>query len=132
MLMLDPRVVVYALEANYATLSTLMPDGAPQNHVMWVGIDDAHEHLLINTEVHRRKYKNMMSDPRVSIAIWHRDDAHKFVEVRGTVVGTVGGDEARSHISALSWKYLGHDYSFGVTSERVIVRIAPTRQIFHI
>ncbi len=114
---------------NFAVLSTLLPDGRPQSHVMWIDVADGH--LLINTEVHRRKYRNIEMDPRVTVTIFDRDDPYSFVEVRGTAVATVTGPEARAHIDHLSQKYHGHEYRNPITSERVIVRIAPEREIIH-
>ena len=47
----------------------------------------------------------------------------------GRVVETVRGPEARAHIDALSQKYRGRDYDpSAITSERVILRIAPDVQ----
>jgi hypothetical protein len=49
--------------------------------------------------------------------------------VRGRVVRTTRGHAARAHTDALSWKYRGEDYEgSGITSERVIVHIAPEIQ----
>jgi PPOX class probable F420-dependent enzyme len=125
---LDPRVATAASGPNFAALSTLLPDGTPQTNVMWVGHDD--EHLLINTEVHRQKYKNVQRDPRVSVAIWQQDNPYTFVEVRGEVVGEVRGPEALAHIRALSMKYNGRDYDVShIRSERVILKVQPTRVI---
>ena len=95
---------------------------------MWVDHDG--EHLLINTERHRQKYRNMRRDPRVSVAIWRHDDPYSFVEVRGEVVGEVSGPEALAHIRALSMRYNGHDYDVSrIRSERVILKIRPTRVV---
>jgi PPOX class probable F420-dependent enzyme len=94
---------------------------------MWVGCDD--EHVLINTEIHRAKYKNMMRDGRVSVAIWDAQNPYSYVEVRGTVVDTIGGDAARADIEELSQKYTNGPYPNQIESERVIVRIRPDRQI---
>ena len=127
--MLHDQVRALAEGPNFAALTTLMPDGQPQTHVMWVGCDD--EHLVINTEVHRRKFKNVEADPRVTVAIWDADNPYSFVEVRGRVVDTVTGDEARGNIDALSQKYIGRDYASDIQSERVILRIAPDRQVIH-
>jgi PPOX class probable F420-dependent enzyme len=125
---LDPRVATAASGPNFAALSTLLPDGTPQTNVMWVGHDD--EHLLLNTEVHRQKYKNVRRDPRVSVAIWRRDNPYTFVEVRGEVVGEVRGPEALAHIRALSMKYNGRDYDVSrIRSERVILKVVPTRVV---
>ena len=42
--------------------------------------------------------------------IWDATDPYHYAEVRGTVVETVRGAEARAHIDALSQKYRGRDY----------------------
>lgn len=127
--MLHDKVRTLAEGANFAALTTVLPDGQPQTHIMWVGCDD--EHLIINTEVHRRKFKNVEQDPRVTVTIWDADNPYSFVEVRGQVVDTVTGDEARGNIDALSQKYMGRDYASDIQSERVILRIAPDRQVIH-
>lgn len=113
-----------AQDKNFATLSTILPSGYPMTHVMWVDADD--EHLLMNTEVHRAKYKNVQRDPRVTVTIIDRDDPYKYAEVRGTVVGEVRGQEARDDIDRLSRKYNGTDYDpSAIRSERVILKIQP-------
>jgi PPOX class probable F420-dependent enzyme len=121
--MLDAAVRALATTTNFATLTTLLPDGTPQTHVMWVDADDAH--ILINTEVHRRKFQNLLNDPRATVTIWDRDDPYRFVEVRGRMVEQVTGPLARAHIDACAQRYLGRDYPSPITSERVLVRIAP-------
>jgi PPOX class probable F420-dependent enzyme len=127
--MLHDKVRTLAEGPNFAALTTVLPDGQPQTHIMWVGCDD--EHIIINTEVHRRKFKNIERDPRVTVTIWDADNPYSFVEVRGHVVDTVTGDEARGNIDALSQKYMGRDYASDIQSERVILRIAPDRQVIH-
>ena len=125
--MLDDVVRTLASGPNFATITTLLPDGMPQTHVMWVDCDD--DHVLINTEVHRSKYRNTRRDPRVTVTVIDKDNPYHYAEVRGRVVDTVGGDEARKHIDALCEKYLGSPYDQkSVTTERVILRIAPERQ----
>jgi len=42
----------------FAALTTMLPDGQPQTHVMWFDVD--HDTILINTEVDRQKHKNML------------------------------------------------------------------------
>jgi len=124
---LHPKVVELAREENFAALTTLLPDGHPRTQVMWVDADD--EHLLINTEVHRQKFKNVQRDPRVTLTIWDSEDPYRFVEVRGEVVGITRGPEAREHIDKLSHKYHGRPYGTKIRSERVILRISPFRQV---
>ena len=124
--MLDPKVKALATDANFAVLTTLMPDGQPQTQMMWVHADD--EHVLINTEVHRAKYLAVQQNPDVTVTIWAAADPYRYAEVRGTVTGQVRGEEARAHIDALSQRYTGGLYSAPIQSERVVLRIDPTRQ----
>ena len=127
---LDPRVRGLAQAQNFATLSVILRSGRPMTHVMWVDADE--DHVLINTEAHRAKFRAVERDPRVTVTIWQRDDPYTYAEVRGQVVSTVRGPEARAHIDSLSRKYRGRDYDdAAITSERVILRIAPERVRFH-
>lgn len=125
--MIEDDIRAMAQGKNFAALTTLLPSGQPQTHVMWVGCDD--EHILINTEVHRRKFKNVEADPRVTVAIWNAENPYSFAEVRGRVVETVRGDAALANINELANKYTGADYAPEIQSERVILKIAPDRQI---
>ena len=124
--MLEEGVRQLAKERNFAVLTTLLPDGQPMSHVMWIDCDD--EHVVINTETHRQKVKNIRRDPRVTVTIWDAGDPYRYAEVRGEVVETVAGPEARAHIDELSMKYNCHEYRNQIQSERLILRIKPLRQ----
>jgi hypothetical protein len=52
--------------------------------------------------------------------------------VRGEVVKKVKGMEAREHIDELSHKYRGKPYQTPIRSQRVVLRIAPSRQVIRI
>ena len=112
-------------DPNFAALTTLGPDGSPSTHVMWVDGDE--DHVVLNTEVHRQKFKNVQRDPRVAVTVIDRNDPYRYVEVRGRVVETVTGDEARAHIDELSHKYTGGLYANPITSERVVLKVEPER-----
>ena len=127
---LHPMVLELARAQNFAALTTLLPGGHPQTQVMWVDANE--QHLLINTEVHRQKFRNVERDPRVTVTIWDKEDPYRFVEVRGEVVEKVKGQEARKHIDELSQKYRGKPYQTQIRSERVMLRIAPLRQVIRI
>ena len=123
----DPKVRGLAQGVNFAALTVHLQSGAAMTHVMWVDADD--DRILINTEVHRAKFKAVEREPRVTVMIWMKDDPYTYAEVRGRVVETVRGPEARAHIDALSRKYHGRDYEAGnIQSERVILKIAPDVQ----
>jgi general stress protein 26 len=95
-----PMVLELARGQNFAALTTLLPGGHPQTQVMWVDANE--QHLLINTEVHRQKFRN------------------------------VERMEAREHIDELSHKYRGKPYQAPIRSQRVVLRIAPSRQVIRI
>jgi PPOX class probable F420-dependent enzyme len=125
--MLEDTIKRLATEGrNIAAVTTLMPDGTPQTTPTWVDADD--EHILVNTEVHRQKFRNVSRDSRVTVTIWDVEQPFVYGEVRGEVVDTVTGPEARAHIDQLSQKYVGHDYANPIQSERVILKVTPKRQ----
>ncbi len=102
---LHPTTVELAQGANYAAITAVLPSGNLQNHYIWVGTDGVR--LFVNTGVHRQKYKNVERDPRVTLTIRDEENPYRYAEVRGEVVETVTGQEARDHIDRLSRKYHG-------------------------
>ena len=88
--MLDPAIKELAQGKNFAMISFHLPNGAVATQVMWVDADD--EHVLMNTEVHRAKYKSLQADPRVTVTIW---DSAKPVSLRRGA-GPAGRDGDRS------------------------------------
>lgn len=126
--MLEEKARQLLSEPNYGVLTTLLPDGQPQAHLVWVGTDG--EHVLVNTEVHRQKALNAERDPRATVLVFDRNDMWSWAEIRGEVVERVTGPEARQHIDELANKYLGVDeYPNPIQTERVILKIAPKRQL---
>ena len=123
---LDEDTVRLARGKNLATVVTLMPDGQPQALLTWVDTDG--EHLLVNTEPQRQRAKNVRKDPRITVLIHSDSDPWDWSEVRGRVVETVDGSEAREHIDKLSRKYVGTDYQPPVGPRgRVILKVAPDK-----
>lgn len=127
--MLNEKTLALCQGPNFAAFTTLFPDGHPQTQLMWVDCDAGT--LLINTEIHRVKFENIERDPRVSVTVWDRTNPYSYVEVRGRVVESVRGSLAREHIDQLARKYTGTDYANEITSERVILKIAPDREMVH-
>jgi len=124
---LHPTTEELANGPNYGVITTVLPSGKLQNHYIWVGTDG--ERLVVNTEVHRQKFKNVERDPNVTLTIRDEQDPYRYAEVRGEIVETVRGQEARDHIDELSRKYNGQDYDpDDIKSERVMLWIVPSRQ----
>ncbi len=124
---LDPDVVRLAEGANLATVVTLMPDGQPQALLAWIDTDG--EHLVVNTEPQRQKARNVARDHRITVLIVNKENDFDWAEVRGRVVGTTGGDEARAHIDKMAHKYTGADYANPIGPKgRLILRIEADKQ----
>ncbi len=126
--MLDDKTLELAQGKNFGVISTVLASGQPQTQMMWVDTDG--EHIIVNTEVHRAKFKNLKRNPRVTVLIAEDGNAWSYSEIRGHVAEIVRGQEARDHIDTLAKKYLGvDDYPNPIQSERVIVKIAPDRVV---
>jgi len=117
---LDSALQQLATGKNFAAMTTLMPDGQPQTQIMWVHADD--DHLFINTEPDRQKFRNVERDPRVTVTVFDNENPYAYVEARGRVVATEKGAPAAAHIDELSQKYMGQPYAAG-TDNRVILTI---------
>ncbi len=124
---LSEAQVRFATSGAFGALTTLRPDGSPSTQMMWVDADE--RGVLINTEIHRRKFRDLQRDPRVAVMIVALTDPYTYLEVRGVVDSIVGGHEAREHIDALAHRYKGAPYASPIASERVIVRIRPTHPV---
>ena len=123
---LDADTARLAKGKNLATVVTIMPDGQPQAQLTWVDHDG--EHVLVNTEPVRQRSRNLRRDPRVTVLIHSTDEAYDWAEVRGRVVETIGGDQARAHIDELSRRYMGTDYGRPIGPDgRIILVIEPDK-----
>ncbi|MFC5822678.1 PPOX class F420-dependent oxidoreductase [Nonomuraea insulae] len=106
---------------NYATVTSLNPDGGPQSSVVWVRTDG--DDVLFSTVKGRRKPRNFERDPRLSLLVIDPDNPYRYVEVRGKVSMTP--DPSGALIEELSQKYRGLPWEDKPGVERLIVRIAP-------
>jgi PPOX class probable F420-dependent enzyme len=105
---------------NFSVLATINPDGSPQSSVMWLARDG--EDVLFSTVAGRRKHRNMVRDPRVSVSVWDAEDPYSYVELRGSV--TMSDDVGRAFDTVLSWKYDGKDPDPDVPGAvRLVVRL---------
>jgi PPOX class probable F420-dependent enzyme len=123
---LDDDTVRLAKGPNLATVVTLMPNGQPQALLTWIDTDG--ENILVNTEPQRQRAKNVARDPRITVLIHSSENPWDWSEIRGHIVDTVDGKEARDHIDELSHKYLGKDYANPIGEfGRVILKVAPDK-----
>ncbi|HEY2004077.1 MAG TPA: PPOX class F420-dependent oxidoreductase [Candidatus Saccharimonadia bacterium] len=107
---------------NFVFVATLNPDGSPQVSPVWADVE-GDDLVVINTERHRVKARNLEHDKRVALAAVSQDDPYDKVSLRGEVA-EITEDGAREHINKLSQKYLGKPYPWlSEGDRRVIIKI---------
>jgi PPOX class probable F420-dependent enzyme len=113
---------------NFATVSTLQPDGSVQLSVVWVTIDG--DDVVFSTKEGRRKHVNLARDPRISLLAMPEGNPYAYVEIRGTATMVTEGGDAL--INELSEKYTGGPYTGDQPGDvRVVVRITADRVVEH-
>jgi len=117
-------------KATFAHVTTMLPDGRPHTTPVWVDYDVDGDRLLVNTERHRRKARNVDRDPTVSVSMTDPDDPYRFLSATGEVE-EVTTEVAREHIDELAGRYMSEaEYPQPIESERVILRIRAD-DVFH-
>lgn len=112
-------------------LTTLGPGGQPESSLVWVDHDD--ECARVNTTLERRKGRDLLADPRLSLLIVDPDNTSRFVQIRG--IAELIEDGAIEHLDSLTRAYTCHPCFYGhvypverqAQETRVICRIHATR-----
>ncbi|HVP03958.1 MAG TPA: TIGR03618 family F420-dependent PPOX class oxidoreductase [Solirubrobacteraceae bacterium] len=127
---LEQRTIDLLRRPNFATLSTLRPNGTILGVVLWLGIDEAGT-ITLNSAEGRAWPASVRRDPRVTLTVPNHEDPYEFVSITGRVVADTH-DGADAHIDALAKKYLGVDsYPYRREGEqRIIFTVEPDR-VFH-
>jgi PPOX class probable F420-dependent enzyme len=114
-------------DANtFATVATLNPDGGPQTSVVWVKREG--DDVLFSTTRQRRKGRNLMRDPRISLTLVDPEDPYTHVEIRGRAQLTDDPDNALGN--ELSHKYLCVDAPPDPDwARRIVVRVVAERVV---
>lgn len=120
-----PKLVRELLDApTFVVVTTLNPDGGPQSSVVWVMRDG--DEVVFSTVRGRRKARNMMRDPRVTICGFDPTNPYRYFEVRGLV--SLSEEGGRALIDQLSNKYQGTDYQYDPPDAvRLICRVTATK-----
>jgi PPOX class probable F420-dependent enzyme len=90
-------------------LTTMLPDGQPQSSLVWVDYDGAC--ARVNTTLERRKGRDLLGNPQVSLLVVDPDDTSRFVQVRGEAELVTKG--AETHLDELTRRYTSHPAYYG-------------------
>ncbi len=106
--------------ANFAHLSTLMPDGSPNATPIWVGREG--DQVVICTGENSLKAKNTRRDPRVALSIVDFRNPYEEVQIRGKV-SERRPDPDLKVMDPISHKYTGKPFPFRNPEGRVALII---------
>ena len=113
------------LEAPVAILSTIDPEGRPQQTAVWFVHDGGDVKISLNTD--RKKTQNLRANPAVGFFVLDPENAHRYLEVRGDAEIEPDPDYAFAG-GPVRQKYGADVRNFDAPgSERVVVTIRPTR-----
>ena len=112
--------------------TTMGPDGQPESSLVWVDVD-ADGLACVNTTLERRKGRNLVANPKVSLLVVDPENTGRFIQIRGDAELVTAG--ALEHLDSLTRRYTthpgyyGHIYPAGQAAResRVIVRIHARR-----
>jgi PPOX class probable F420-dependent enzyme len=112
-------------------LTTMSRDGRPESSLVWIDHDG--ECARVNTTLERRKGRNILACPKVSLLVVDPDDTARFLQIRGDA--ELVSEGAEGHLDELTRAYTRHPRYYGHVypeaqrgrERRVIVRIHPRR-----
>jgi PPOX class probable F420-dependent enzyme len=111
-----------------ASLATVLPSGQPHVQPVWCSYDG--QHILVNTEKSRVKYRNMHERQKVTLLLVNPDDAYHWIEIRGAVESETERGAVEHH-DQLAKRYLGVDkYPWHKPGDvRILFKITPTHVV---
>jgi PPOX class probable F420-dependent enzyme len=111
------------LDAEFATLATLGPDGRPQLTEVWFLAEDGVVRISLNTS--RQKVKNLLSNPACALLIVDPANPYRYLEIRGDA--EIVPDAHETFADRVDGVYQAdHRDHDGPGSSRVIVTVRPT------
>ena len=107
-----------------AYIATLGPKGEPRVSPVWFGWDGTQ--LFFSMTKGRQKYRNLLREPRVAVAIADPTNPYRSLELRG--VARIDDDPTHRFANVLSQKYLHRDTTpeeSPLDEERVVIIVEP-------
>jgi PPOX class probable F420-dependent enzyme len=87
---------------RFAVVATINSDGTPQQSVMWYDVRG--DTLIMNTQAHAVKVKNLRRDPRIYVCV---EDEYRYVNVVGRAEIDYDPARTQADIAALAERYEG-------------------------
>ena len=90
-------------------LTTLGPTGQPESSLVWCDTDG--RLARFDTTLQRRKGRNLVARPRLSLLVVDPDDTSRFIQIRGRAELSTEG--AIEHLDELTRAYTSHPTYYG-------------------
>lgn len=118
-------------DPNVGVLTTIMPDGTPQNSLVWLDWDGTY--VTVNTTKEKRKGKNMLQNPKVGIIVVDPKNSNRWISIQGDV--EIETTDVIKHLNDLTAKYTKHKQFYGQVypleqqykETRIICKIKPKK-----
>jgi PPOX class probable F420-dependent enzyme len=104
---LEPQVRALLSRPNFTHVSTLMPDGSPNNSPVWIDVQD--DRILISSEESSLKVRNLRRDSRIALSVVDFHDPYEEAQIRGRVV-EIRDDSTFEFLNHISHKDIGQNY----------------------
>lgn len=109
-----------------AYCTTIRPDGLLSTNPVAVLLRDGK--VLVSTTKDRKKYRNLLADPRVTVCVVHRNNPNRYVEVRGRA--ELVDDPDREVIDEIARVYMGVDrYPFDRDGQERVTIVVHAEQV---
>ena len=100
---ISPRIRTFLDTTRFAAISTIDPDGAPRQAVVWYTVEG--DEIVINSAVGRRWPSNLLRDQRIALAIIDTQDGYRWVGMTGIVEVVTDQPTAQADIAAMARRY---------------------------
>ena len=100
-------VAEFLAQPNYATISSLRPDGHPVSVPTWYVFEKGR--ILVNMDEGRKRLEYLRNDPRVSLSAMDPQDWVTHVSIQGRVV-EFADDPSLEDIDRIARHYTGKPY----------------------
>jgi PPOX class probable F420-dependent enzyme len=94
-------------DERFATISTIDPDGAPRQAVIWYTLDG--DEFVINSRVGRRWPSNLLRDPRIAFSVVDAADGTRWAGLTATVRPITDPVTTHADIAGMARRYEAAD-----------------------
>ena len=104
---LPDHIRTFLDDERFATISTIDPDGAPRQAVVWYTLDG--DEFVLNSRVGRRWPTNLLHDPRIAFAVVDAADGRRWAGLTGTVRPITDRATSQGDIAGMARRYDADD-----------------------